>query len=542
VDAYKNSADSTVDVYGSVTIGHKVSDGSGKFTWNVYEGGSLTANKYGVVMGNADSAINLFGGTLTVGQMSNAGTLAMDVNSQVIFSGSFVNSGIITIDMSDVNNAIGNKLFDRAETGWTIDDYKSLIGSSWTSEMDKFLSVDADGDLIIRENAVAYVNGSYTDAGKNQFATHEEAVESGAGRIITLDGVIVDSGDYVSHEGAEAVVDGGTFNATISGAGITQADNKNWDDTEYDSSLVINDGIFNKMVIGANRVNGGNSEHVGNVDLTINGGTFNAIVTAGAVYVEKSVKGQAIVSGDINLTIAGGSFSKFIYGGNSASLAAYSSRTVVDGNINITVDASQAIEFTGTAAIVAGSYQSGVVEGNVSVKFTGNGSNLTMHDTFEVWGGCSADVYLDDADRTFQTQITGSRTFTFDAFTGDFAAKIRGFETLVIAGDSDVNLTKGNLADIKSWEIEAGSELTGTFGNDFAGDTLNIDLGDWSDSSCDLISGSDKLFSGIEDLASVTVGSETLTFDGVSKWASASYELELKSEDGKKVLAFSKLA
>ncbi|MBE6379707.1 MAG: hypothetical protein E7047_02120, partial [Lentisphaerae bacterium] len=434
VDAYKNSADSTVDVYGSVTIGHKVSDGSGKFTWNVYEGGSLTANKYGVVMGNADSAINLFGGTLTVGQMSNAGTLAMDVNSQVIFSGSFVNSGIITIDMSDVNNAIGNKLFDRAETGWTIDDYKSLIGSSWTSEMDKFLSVDADGDLIIRENAVAYVNGSYTDAGKNQFATHEEAVESGAGRIITLDGVIVDSGDYVSHEGAEAVVDGGTFNATISGAGITQADNKNWDDTEYDSSLVINDGIFNKMVIGANRVNGGNSEHVGNVDLTINGGTFNAIVTAGAVYVEKSVKGQAIVSGDINLTIAGGSFSKFIYGGNSASLAAYSSRTVVDGNINITVDASQAIEFTGTAAIVAGSYQSGVVEGNVSVKFTGNGSNLTMHDTFEVWGGCSADVYLDDADRTFQTQITGSRTFTFDAFTGDFAAKIRGFETLVIAG------------------------------------------------------------------------------------------------------------
>ena len=57
------------------------------------------------------------------------------------------------------------------------------------------------------------------------------------------------------------------------------------------------------------------------------------------------------------------------------------------------------------------------------------------------------------------------------------------------------------------------------------------------------MSGAADIFKGIEDLASVTVGSETLTFDGVSKWASASYELSLEDgEEGKKVLAFSKLA
>jgi hypothetical protein len=166
-----------------------------------------------------------------------------------------------------------------------------------------------------------------------------------------------------------------------------------------------------------------------------------------------------------------------------------------------------------------------------------------MHDDFQIWGGCSSDVYLADADRTFQSSVSGDRTFVFDEFTGDFDARIRGFAAMEIVGGSEVNITKGNLNDIQDWTLEAGSMLTGNFDNNFAGDDLVIDLGEWSGDSCELMIGAESMFNGIESLASVNVGSDTLTFDGVSKWASASYELELKDgEDGKKVLAFSKLA
>ena len=247
--------------------------------------------------------------------------------------------------------------------------------------------------------------------------------------------------------------------------------------------------------------------------------------------------------GDVNLTIAGGTFKGIIYGGNAASSDSYSARTVMEGNVNITIDATNEIVFASGSKICAGSYRFGSVDGDVTVTITGLASNIAMHNNFEIWGGCSSDVYLDDADRTFQTTVLGDRTFSFDGFTGDFAARIRGFEAMEIVADSAVNITKGNLADIKEWTFEAGSSLTGDFGNDFTGDSLNIDLGDWSDSSCELMSGDADLFKGIADLDSVTVGSEELIFDGVSTWASSSYELEFKeNEEGKKVLAFSKLA
>ena len=53
--------------------------------------------------------------------------------------------------------------------------------------------------------------------------------------------------------------------------------------------------------MGANRVEIGKSEHVGNVELNISGGTFNQIVAGGMVYADTTVnahRGQAILTGD----------------------------------------------------------------------------------------------------------------------------------------------------------------------------------------------------------------------------------------------------
>ena len=492
----------------------------------------LTSDKAVITLDNGDL-------TATT-KLSLKGSIAMDLDSTITFANMTVTGGTITIDMTDINNASGNKLFDYTGSNaaaWDLDAYKAIIGN-WSGDMDKFFAVE-DGDLVVKANAVAYVTGT-TDASKNEFATHEEALASGAVRIITVGGT---TSGMIEHDGAEAVITAGTFNGTVSGGAITESAVKNWDDRSGDVTMTISGGEFNKMVIGADRVVKGNTERIGDVKTVITGGTFNSTVVGGMLYADQSLNGQAMLTGNVDLTIAGGEFNKYIYGGSITATATYASRTVIDGDISITIDASDAIAFNSGSNLIAGSYRTGVVAGNISVTVKGSGSNLTMHDDFQIWGGSSSDVYLDDAARTFQSSVTGSRTFSFDGFDGDFAARIRGFEALEVVGDSAVNVTKGNLADINDWLFEAGSTLTGDFGNNFAGDDLSIELGDWEDSSCEIMSGDADLFAGIESLNSVTVGSEALTFDGVSKWANSSYELEFKDgEDGKKVLAFSKLA
>ena len=499
-------------------------------------------SRHGTVIAADASLIVKNDGTFKGNLVTNNGSISLDVSSTISFN-SIVNAGTITIDMTDINNATGNKLFDRAETGWTVDNYKALV-SNWNSDMDKFLTVDADGDLIVKETAVAYVNSEFTAedlAAGNKFLTHDEAVNAGFERIITTGGVVSAN---VAHGDAEAVIEDGIFGGTVSGGVIINCpDFKQWKELTGDTSMSVAGGEFKKMVIGADRVDGGSAERVGDVNTVISNGTFNSIVAGGMLYAESSIKGQAILIGDVNIVITGGEFHKFIYGGNITAHANYSSRTALEGNVSITIDASgsNSLSFLETANIVAGSYRSGAVTGNTQVTFTGLGSNITWGDRIQVWGGSSGDYYDDNGD--FYTAVSGSRTFSFDAFSGDFGATIGGFETLEVINDSDVNVLKGTLANVDAWVFEADSSLSGDFVNDFAGDTLNIDLGDWDGADTTLMSGAADIFKGIEDLASVTVGSETLTFDGVSKWASASYELSLEDgEEGKKVLAFSKLA
>ena len=494
----------------------------------IFAAGSLV--NYGNVI--LDDAV------MTLGGLTSTGSIAMDIDSTISFTSI---SGTITIDVTNIEQSFGNKLLDYTgsdTSSWTIDSYKAVI-SNWSSEMDSYLVV-VDGDLCVRTKKVVYVNGSYTDASQNQFKTHDEAVAAGADTIITVSGTVSSA---IEHEGVAAVIEGGTYNGTVSGGAITASDNKNWDDRTGDTDMTITAGTFNKMVIGADRVNTGNSERIGDVNTTLTGGTFNSIVVGGMLYVANSNKGQALLSGDVNLTIAGGTFKNIIYGGNITATDTYSSRAVMEGNINITIDATNEIVFASGSKICAGSYRFGSVDGDVTVTITGLASNITMHNNFEIWGGCGGDGYLAGSDRVFQTNISGDRTISFADCQGSFKALIRGFETLEIVDGSQVSLDKSNLSDIKHWVFEAGSTLTGALNNDFAKDTLEIDVTDWNDSSCDLVVGDSLIFNGVTSLASVTVGSETLTFDGVSKWASASYELEYKDgEDGKKVLAFSKLA
>jgi hypothetical protein len=292
--------------------------------------------------------------------------------------------------------------------------------------------------------------------------------------------------------------------------------------------------------MGGSRVDKGNCEQIGNSNLTITGGSFNSQVVGGMAYADSSLRGDATLTGNVNLTISGGTFSSWIYGGSISGKGVTSGSTLVEGNITITIDASSnAITFADNAHIVAGSYQNGVVDGSTKVVFTGLGANLGMDADNLVWGGSSADVYVNKADgsRVFQTVVTGNRTVSFDAFDGDFTARIRGFNTLEAVNDADVTALAGDLSDIEFWNFDTESSIAGSFSNNFAGDKFDVDVTDWDNNEATLFSGD---VTGFEDMT-VTLGGETAAWDAaISGYASTSYQLTFDAEN--KVVKFGALA
>ena len=390
-----------------------------------------------------------------------------------------------------------------------------------------FRAADEAGNISdVTEYVVDNINKSATLDGSGM--THAEAVAAGYDLIVTTGGTYKSN---FGHDGVEARIEGGTFSCTVSGGALTSSTNyKTWDDQENETNLTVTSGTFNKVVMGGDRVNYGNCEHVGDLHLTIEGGTFKSQIVGGMAYTAQSIHGQAILTGDVNMTLAGGTFKSRIYGG-CISTANYSTRTAIEGNINIVVDSSEnELIFEDNVYIVAGSYQSGTIDGNVQVTFTGLGKNLKMDADNLVWGGCSSDVYLINGDtRTFQSTISGSRTICFDDFTGEFNTGIRGFNIFTAENGSKLKILASNhLRDIEQWNLDWDTQLSGSFLNDFRGDTMNIDLTGWDQTATNLFDCAAVTFAGFESMKKVTLGGETAVYsEAISGYASTNYMLTL---------------
>lgn len=482
---------------------------------------------------NASTALNvgagttvcITGGTVNAAALNNNGTLTLDHKSTIAFS-TLTNSGTITINTTGYTTG-EFLLFDY--TGNDSKDlafYESILG-----DLSKSFIIKDNGDLYYNKaNATGTINPNDSSA----YRSHEEAIAAGCEELITVDGTF-DS--KLAHEGLTSTIKNGTFKGTVAGgANIETAKDREFADRSGNTDLTINGGVFEKNVFGSDRVDRGYFERIGVVNTTINDGTFKEYVCGGGMYVYRQLHGELIQTGDINLTINGGEFAKNVYGGNLAFESLYSGNTMIDGNITITINAEKAMKFD--QDIIAGSYQSGVVNGDVKVKFTGSGSNLTFDSTSQIWGGCTADHYY--TDRRFESAITGDRNFTFDAFIGEFTARIRGFESMDVVNGSVATLTGADLSDINVWTMESGSSLAGSFGNDFKGDTLNILLDEeWSGSDWTLLSGN---VTNWDKFSSVQLGGEAAEFTN-GAWVSASYDLTVQEdENGKKSLVFGKLA
>ena len=291
-----------------------------------------------------------------------------------------------------------------------------------------------------------------------------------------------------------------------------------------DVNTTINSGTFTYCGNGSQLRGGGSIQN--DSTLTINGGTFNHFVYAGAF----SAGGTATVDGNSTLVINAGTFTTHVFGGcgtpGTDEGVQFSAKTLVSGNANVRVNAtSNTIEFK--ANIYAGSMGHGNIGGGTSMTFTGHGSNLLFATNSYITG--NSQKY-----RGSVQYVGGDQTLEFNGFTGDFGANINnGFSRLTLS-NSSVSFTGETqvvLNSIAKWEMEvcsADAELTlGKGKNSFKGDTLNLTIADGvtpDDDGWDVIAGTADTLTGWNMFSSVTLDGETATYAN-GEWSSDNYRL-----------------
>ena len=515
----------------------------------------------------SSGAITVDSALLTTNSIANSGNMTITWDSTVTFS-EFTNSGTITVDWTGYDT-VGRLLLDCVDNSWTVDDYKALLGAAWDDA--KFTV--SNGDLWLK-STVVYVNTEYGEGldndghlwGINAFADIESAKAAAPESIVITGGEITDTAAlegcvgvikdgvfgnylYAGNGNLDAtgsgdsvlVIEGGTFNRVYGGNRI-EAD---FAVNSGDITLNISGGEFNSVVSGSGHVTSGYARRSGEINVSISGGTFHTTVAGGICLETNEVYDVVYTIGSINFEISGGTFEYHIYGGNVSAKAARSSQTFVDGDINLTIDASQnAVNIIDGCNVVAGSSGYGTVVGNVNVTIKGDKLNFNGI----LSGGSEGAHYYIGADgsRTCNSYIDGTRSVTFSNFNGNFDGRIVVFENISFVDNTNVVFTNARLSlrDISEWNFEFGSSVSGLNSNDFTGDTMNLDLTGWDQlSSWDVMDGTGSAFSGLNDLASVTIGGQTASWDdNLSSWCSSDYQLGIREEEGKEVMFVSKLA
>ncbi|MCQ2402188.1 MAG: hypothetical protein MJ202_00465 [Lentisphaeria bacterium] len=536
---------------GSATVGSLLLNTSGIVT--LKNGGALTVS--GALTN--DGAINVGSdASITVGSMVSTGSVNLASGALLTFDGALNNTGAINVDMTGLTG-FEYKVIDfvddnaDASTLGTLEatnDYKLEVRDG-----DLFAVKDINTDLVYVNtawNGTAANTLVYTDEepngyfGQNAFAAIADATALTPEKMVVLGGSYSSKTQYMN--GVDTTIENGIF-ANTHGGQLLKADKYKTQFVEADTNLTIENGTFT-ILSGADRFSGGLVGRVGDANLTIDGGKFNAVV-CGGIYVTSSTTAvdHAVLEGDVNLTINGGIFTKDVYGGNVAANTSIANRANLAGNVNLTIDASQnAISFAGD--VVVGSYGDGHIDGDVTVTVKGLGSNLSF--TNKLIGANGSTTYKTDSStkiRTFMTTISGSRNLAFNGFTGDFKADPGAFQNISFTGESDVNFTKStlNMADATSWNFEFGSSASNIAINNFKGDTLSFDLADWEEDtdSWDVVSGKASSFTGWDDSSTKVYLDGTLASwnSDISGWATADFKLTLEDDNSNKKLTIAAL-
>ncbi len=511
------------------------------------------------------------GATVTIDKYSGEGSITVDGTATLNII-TYTTTPSLNISIDTTTSIPYTKL--ASINGFTKANYETAVGGTASYES-KELYTDGS-DLYYAPKNYYYVNSDYSSSAPsvlrstNAKSTVAEAVTAGgtAGAIFVTGGSFgVDAGQAVAFNGLNAqilgvvtgspdkIVNGDAlFTSSVAGGEcivsastftFTQANGAN-------THLEINGGTFGKTTVGGDFVTQGNVFRTGDINLTINGGEFVSTVGGGMAYTPKNTNGSVSLNGNVKFLITGGTFNRRLYGGNIC-CNGFGGQTALTGDVNLTIDASKNV-IAFKEHIVAGSFDQGSIEGNTNVTLKGLGSNLkTKTDgglvafSGTILGGSGATyIRTTGGTRVCTSFVSGRRNFAFEGFTGEFAGEIKAFTNISFDTATAVEFTnsKLNLQDISSWNLAFGSTVTATKGsNNFAGDSLALDLTGWDNNAWTVMSGTADFFTNWDAFGNnkVTLGEETATFAN-GKWASTSYQLTLETSGSTKMLVLATIS
>ena len=283
-------------------------------------------------------------------------------------------------------------------------------------------------------------------------------------------------------------------------------------------------GIFGGAFAGDNLGSNGVYAQVGNVNMTISGGTMGNVFGGG--WAQKGAKSEV---GDVNITVKGGTTGN-VFGGGSTST---SGGSTVAGNVTITVSGG-----TISNAIYARGQFATDATGTASVIFTGNKS-FTFADGVYGYSNVSG------------TAATGA-TLSFSGYTGSFTGKVGGFDSITLDGTTAMTLGSA-YTDVTNtaWTFDAAERdvtLAGTaFLNwsdaDFTGDTITLNLNDSDAVAWDLVSaGTATVYNKFDvQIDGTSILSEAIDIDDVIASTGTAYDGWGFTDDNG-TLKFAKLA
>jgi len=337
-------------------------------------------------------------------------------------------------------------------------------------------------------------------------------------------------------------VDGGTFSGNIYGASAVKTDTTVGNGTRHtagDVTLTVTGGETAKgaqACIFAGGYATGNATGtvytVDSVTATISGGSWGTAAGGRGVFGGIMASGvEAQVIGDVNITISGGTMGN-VYGGGWAQKNGVSAV----GDVSINIDG-------GTVANVFGggshSTSGGTTEAG-DITITVSGGNIT--------GDIYARGQLDgDVAESAKVIFTGSADFgcgvygyscvggeasdatlSFTGYTGEFAGAIGGFDGITLNGAAAMTLaTAAEDVSNSNWMFDVSERSIGLAGTamvdwddaDFAGDTIKLNLTTGSTSEWTLVDGA----------ANTQYGEFEVLADGISQGVVA---LDQKIADG----------
>ena len=454
------------------------------------------------VGGTSTLNIGTLGGTITVANgatLSNStigGTGTVKVQSGAPLTLDGVNA-ITTFDLSEATGVVMDWQDQLSFTG-----FGSSYANKLTINLDNFTAGDLSTPILhyTGEWTKAEAEAMYRALLNNEttpWASSESDpiqysfyVDENCDLCISISQIVVDGGEYDTItvlNGIDSIIEDGEFQrGVMAGNFVTEADAVNVGDI----SMTVNGGTYEKLVGGGDCVNPAESgettsaircaEFTGagseityaktTINFAITDGVFKQNVVGGMEYMDTTVEklGYSKLYGDIKLNVSGGEFQRYLYGGSVAANKSLSGCTEIVGDVVITIDATDPGSGTKTIKVnkvACGSYNVGTITGSTKLVLKGKANNLQFFEGGEIWGGCGGDYYKTGTpgEREFQSNITGSRTLSFTGFNGALDAnctKIRGFSVIEFLENSVVTLarTDYNLSDVEKWEFEYDAE------------------------------------------------------------------------------------